>query len=969
MTNYTCTIVSHTHWDREWYLPFQVFRLRLVELVDTVLETLQGDPDFQAFTLDGQAIILEDYLEIRPEREDELRALVQAGRLLIGPWYVLPDEFLISGEALIRNLILGRRVSTRFGPPMTVGYTPDPFGHISQLPQILKGVGIDSAVFKRGLSDEPAILAWEAPDGSRVLAIYLREGYDNFAHLPDEVDGFCQSLQRQIDLLGRHSPVRTLLLMNGTDHMFPQPFLPRLIRQARDQFDNINLRHGTLSEFISEVRTEVDLDALQVVRGELRSSHRHHLLPGVLSTRMWIKQRNARSQALLERHAEPLAAIAGFFGGPDYRGQLRAAWSLLLKNHAHDSICGCSIDQVHEEMRPRFDGADQIAEEIAGQCLDFLARRIDTRPQGRAESMEADLTIHVSMLERGQAGLLAVVVFNPVPGTASDVVSVNVPPPPSGCAYRLRDDTSQTVPFRWVHLPEATLETWTRPQAEIETLLTELEMGHLLGRAIQDLHFHYQPTSDHADMTVVLTGSGSPDMTALYRWLAIVRAKISTATINEIVVHACLDSYAGFTFIATSVPGLGYRTFWLETVTAEAPPSISPVEQRPGRSIENEFFRIIADSDGRITLHDKRTGDEFRGLHRFLDNGDAGDEYTHCPPDRDQVVQEAGEPLNIVSVNAGPLGQALQVNQVFRLPAGLSSDRRSRSEETVDLPIRSRIWLRPGVPRVDIETSVDNTAQDHRLRVSFPTGIPVDHVLAEGQFDIVLRRVAQAGEGLTHLAGWAEQPVPTRPHGAFVAAQGLDGHGLLLANRGLPEYEALEQGGQVTLDLTLLRCVGWLSRDDFPCREGQAGPQLATPGAQCLGPATFHYSLIPFTKLAVAVREAHLFNAGFRAVAVPVSGGELSSLGQWVAIEPNTLFLTCLKPSENGAGLILRLFNGLDEPVEGRLKMYLPVAAAGRVNLLEQAQSDLVSDAEGAFVFGVRGKEIVSIRVEADRSD
>lgn len=968
MKEYTCTIVSHTHWDREWYLPFQVFRLRLVELVDTVLEMLGRDPDFRAFTLDGQAILLEDYLEVRPEREDELRSFVQGGRLLIGPWYVLPDEFLVSGEALIRNLILGRRICGRFGPVMDVGYTPDPFGHISQLPQILRGVGIDTAVFKRGLSEEPTVLEWEAPDGSRVLTIYLREGYDNFAHLPDDVRGFRRLLQRQIDVQRQHSPVRSLLMMNGTDHMFPQPFLPRLIREAEEELDNVKLRHGTLPEFISDVRAEVDLDQLNVVRGELRSSQRHHLLPGVLSTRMWIKQRNARSQTLLESHAEPLAGLTRLLGGHDYRGQLRAAWRLLLKNHAHDSICGCSIDQVHEEMRPRFDGTDQIANEIAVQCLDFLARRIDTRMQGRGESVEADRAFDVRMLGGGQEGL-AVVVFNPVPGTATDEVSINVPPPPSGCAYRLRDDTGQAVPYRWAHLPEATIETWTRSQSEIEALLTELEMGHLLGRALRDLHFHHQPTSEHADMTVVLTGAGSPDMTALYWWLATVRARISTTTINEIVIRACLDSDAGLTFAASSVPGPGYRTFWLETVAAEGSPSVSLVEQREGRSIENEFFRIIADSDGSVTLHDKRTGDEFRGLHRFLDNGDAGDEYNHCPPDRDQVIQEPAQPPKIVFLEAGPLGQALQVQQILRLPTRLTPDRSARSEETVDLPIRSRIWLRPGVPRVDIESIVDNTAQDHRLRVSFPTGIPVDHVLAEGQFDILVRRPSHTGDGGRKLAGWAEQPVPTRPQCAYVAARTPDGPGLLIANRGLPEYEAREDGGGITLVLTLLRCVGWLSRDDFPCRNGQAGPQLATPGGQCIGQATFHYSLIPFKELKEAAREAHVFNAGFRAIAVPVAEGVLESSCPIVKIEPDSLQLTALKPSEDGSGMVLRIFNSEDEPVQARISFGVPVTAAHRVNLLEEIQADLPVHSKASLDLKVRGKEIVSIRVESDPPD
>ena len=180
----TLHLISHTHWDREWYLTFQQFRLKLVHLIDNLLDLLDSDADFKYFMLDGQTIVLDDYLLMRPERADDLRRHIRKGRLLIGPWYILPDEFLVSPEATIRNLLEGERTCRRFGAKMMSGYLPDPFGHIGQMPQILRGFGIESACLWRGLSDEPCEFWWQASDGSSVLMAYLRESYSNAALLP-----------------------------------------------------------------------------------------------------------------------------------------------------------------------------------------------------------------------------------------------------------------------------------------------------------------------------------------------------------------------------------------------------------------------------------------------------------------------------------------------------------------------------------------------------------------------------------------------------------------------------------------------------------------------------------------------------------------------------------------------------------------------------------------------------------------
>jgi mannosylglycerate hydrolase len=229
----TLHLVSHTHWDREWYLTFQQFRFKLVNLVDDLLHLMETDLNYKRFMLDGQTIILNDYLQIRPEREAELRLLIQEGRLLIGPWYVLPDEFLVSSEAIVRNLLEGMRISQHFGPRMKVGYIPDPFGHIGQMPQILVGFGIQTACLRRGLDDQPCELWWHAPDGTSILLAYLRDGYDNAAALPvSDLEAFVDGIKKIYRSLSHHCATSHVLLMQGTDHMFPQPGTSRAIAYA-----------------------------------------------------------------------------------------------------------------------------------------------------------------------------------------------------------------------------------------------------------------------------------------------------------------------------------------------------------------------------------------------------------------------------------------------------------------------------------------------------------------------------------------------------------------------------------------------------------------------------------------------------------------------------------------------------------------------------------------------------------------
>ncbi|HZC78576.1 MAG TPA: hypothetical protein VE258_12570, partial [Ktedonobacterales bacterium] len=229
-------LVPHTHWDREWYLTFQQFRMRLVHAVDKLLEVLEKDPAYAFFMLDGQTIVLDDYLEVRPENMERLQALARQGRILVGPWYLQPDEFLVGGESLIRNLQVGFRMGQAYGGVMPIGYVPDTFGHIAQLPQILRGFGLDNAVYWRGVPPEITMspFRWAAPDGTEVLTLWLNDefGYSNAARLPLNAEALLARVTLTANRLRPSVAARTLLLMNGTDHMEPEDGLTTVLAEA-----------------------------------------------------------------------------------------------------------------------------------------------------------------------------------------------------------------------------------------------------------------------------------------------------------------------------------------------------------------------------------------------------------------------------------------------------------------------------------------------------------------------------------------------------------------------------------------------------------------------------------------------------------------------------------------------------------------------------------------------------------------
>ncbi|MBI5667887.1 MAG: hypothetical protein HZC41_07745 [Chloroflexi bacterium] len=393
MVHYQATLVSHTHWDRAWYCTFQEYRIRLVKLVDKLLDILRDQPDFRVFMLDGQMSVLEDYLEARPGQAAELKALCRSGRIQVGPWYVLADEFLVSPEALIRNLQVGRRMGEEFGGVMPIGYVPDGFGHIAQLPQILRGFGIDNAFFWRGMGQEGDRLGteftWCAPDGSGVTAILMPWGYHNVTNLGYgihwgdvsemvfDMELAQEKIARAVDKLKPMANTDALLLMNGIDHAEPEPRIPQIIAEANRRLSNVTISQGTLADHLERVRASGV--ALPEFEGEFRWGRYSEILQGVYSTRIHLKQQNHAGETLLEKYVEPITALAWLSGADVLDGTsdlVNLAWHWLLLNHPHDDIYGSGIDEVHHEMLYRFSQSRQIGEALVRDNLRLLARQI-----------------------------------------------------------------------------------------------------------------------------------------------------------------------------------------------------------------------------------------------------------------------------------------------------------------------------------------------------------------------------------------------------------------------------------------------------------------------------------------------------------------------------------------------------------------------------------------------------------------
>jgi len=708
MTARRIAIVPHTHWDREWYKSYQDFRLALVELIDTLIPLLERDASYPHFMLDGQMAVVDDYLEVRPEAEERLRALGAAGRLSMGPWYILMDEFLASGETIVRNLQMGMLRGSAFGGTMDVGYLPDMFGHIAQMPQILRLAGFRDAVVWRGVPSEVTknAFVWEAPDGSAVRAEYLPVGYGNGAALPDDAKALVRRTADHLDEVGGLVP-GDLLCMNGSDHLMPQPWLGRVVAEANDLQDDFRFEVTSLQDYLEGTTT----DGLVVVQGELRSGFRANMLMGVTSNRVDVKRQGALAERELERRAEPLAALFQTVEAYPAR-QLELAWREMVRNSAHDSICACSVDDVVDAVLHRYAEARAIGAGLADRSVKDFGR---------------------SLAEPGPS------VLNPSPRARSGVVELVVPAEgPAPAKVQVLSERSG--------LPGSMV-------LDANTVRTVL--GMLQGPRIDDdawVHeIRIEDTDEGIDVTLAVGTEERPNVPIaeakqdLYTRLgarpdAMVRVAMEQPSTRKIVART------------GEVAGYGWTAF--EPAELEHPVEVNETEGSV--VLANGLVRVEIDPvGGTFAL------DGVAGYGRLVDGGDLGDSYNYSPPQRDSVV-DTPQSVTVRVDEPGPVRARARITTTYVWPDhvdGTSQERVGEQRVAVDTDVE----LRADDPVVRVTTSFVNPSGDHRLRVHLPLPEPAHQSHAESAFAVVTR-------GLTAEGRVDEFGLPTAPSNRFVTA-------------------------------------------------------------------------------------------------------------------------------------------------------------------------------------------------------
>jgi mannosylglycerate hydrolase len=384
-------VVSHTHWDREWYHSAGRFQHRLVALVD---ELLDDPPTGQAsFLLDGQAILLDDYLAIRPERRADLSDMLRTGRLEAGPWYVLADELIPGGEALVRNLLAGRDAlrSVRADAPPVL-YCPDAFGHPAALPDLASGFGLPLIVVWRGYGGRRSpvgdVVRWRAPGGGETVLHHLApEGYELGSSLPVDPDDAEARWRRLEEILTPRATLGVTLLPNGADHHARQRDHRRAIAALVDAARPATLIESSLRAVADTIVGEAGGRALPVVEGELRDSYGYTwTLQGTLASRASQKRENARLECQLVRDVEPWIALASDGGDDRTRALLRACWRRLLEGQPHDTLCGTSIDAVAVALDARHaDVADRATALRDDAVWALIGHDVDAARQAQRE--------------------------------------------------------------------------------------------------------------------------------------------------------------------------------------------------------------------------------------------------------------------------------------------------------------------------------------------------------------------------------------------------------------------------------------------------------------------------------------------------------------------------------------------------------------------------------------------------------
>ena len=913
MMKTTVHIISHSHWDREWYQSFETHRMKLIELVDNILDKAENDPEFGGFFLDGQVIAIDDYLEIRPEKRAQVEKCIREGKIQTGPWYILQDEFLTSGEACVRNLQVGMQEAEQYGAVGNVGYFPDAFGNAGQMPQVLKQAGMEAVVFGRGVKpigpnnevtggqyeSTYSEMMWESPDGTKLPGILFANWYNNGVEIPvDEAEAKVYWDKKLADAR-KFAATHQLLLMNGCDHQPLQKNITEAIRVARKLYPDIEFIHSDFKKYVEAMEKEIS-ENFSTVKGELTSQETdgRWTLANTASSWIGLKQDNRAGETALERKAEPAAAMAQVFGKTYPEDQMTYSWKKLMQNHPHDSICGCSVDEVNEEMKTRFAKSRQVADAIYEESVEYLTNKVNT----------AALP--------GDGEKIPFVVWNTSGTAKTQVVEKEI--------HVFRDYNL----FVWDGYEAA-------EQVELPAMVLRDADGNEVPAKIADAGIAF--------------GYDLPDDRFRQPYMA-----------KKVRV----------TFEA-EVPALGYRTYYLET--AEQLQNVDVVSG-DANVLENDAMKVVVNEDGSYSLLDKKTGRTYENLGCYEDTGDMGNEYIYIQDTGKQVISTKGRKAEVSCVERNAFRTVVEIRHKMMVPSGMDEELQrqremcidpytrvaNRSFELVEMDVKTVLTLEKSAKGLRVATTICNQAKDHRVRVIFPTGLHASTHMADSAFEVV-RRNNRHNDTWTNPCGCERQQ-------CFAAMEDEKG-GLLVANRGLYEYEILEEQ-ENAIAVTLLRCVAEMGDWGY----------FPTPKAQQLGTFCLEFEVVPYAagETGTAFEEGYAFQQDLTVAQAGLERAFLRKPGQvkpeliegklplemsFLTFEGNGIHMTAFKKGQKKDDLFVRFVNHMEQGEILSFKKEDWMKEVYRSNVIEEKDNVLTPDADGIYHVSLREFEIATFGV------
>jgi hypothetical protein len=899
-------VYLHFHWDREWFLTASTARALLLDRVRKTLSALESG-ELPSFYLDGQAVVLEDLIEIEPEFGPRIKAAMSLGKLSAGPWYVLPDQSLVGGESLVRNLKLGIEITSRFGNSTMTGYNPDTFCHVQDLPRILQGMGIDTAIVLRGVPPLPGtnVFWWDSPDGSRVLTYLLNKGLTHQVfHKTADGREIAKDLMARWDLGSADDTTAPMLYSAGGEGMQPPGDLAHKLASVNANLPkNCQAKVVSIDEFLNSFEHWAAGKALPEIVGELRDNRSinerfpAYILDGVSSTRLYLKRDNALSEHRLVRLIEPFFAMLHAKGIMAYpEGELRHVWKLLIQNHPHDSICGCSIDTVHQEMRTR---TQQLQTFLDG--LEMLAAEKIAEHANKGTNSDGKLS----------SALPVTTGLQPTdPDNGYDRLLIQNT---SGYAQRA------PVKMTWYTDPE---KPSSLPSVEVQ-LESQTDCPNLL--------FH--------------SGGG-------FYYKKVRRFDGWLYPESEVPAMGSIESrWIGAQGIAPAIPQSANAGAQIKDATS--------IQSAQSSEIDNGLLKARVDSAGNLVVVINNSGGKEREItlrHDICDVGDGGDSYNFDPLLNDTEV--IAEFISVKKGKEGPLLASLLLNYTLDIPEGLDTKTvseddlgKGRSKELIKHTIQTEITLKKGVPILFFNTTFENRSADHRLSVRLHTGRPVRESWSECHFSIARRVTPVARPELPVPVGHEVLPE------SFFCQRFFILQGQVFFNLGLPEYRTAEDYAEITL----LRSVSWLSRGRLRTRGGGAGPWDATPEANCFGLNRCEYAWaflgeseqgrLADEQIIQSYKLADLFEGRLVAHAI----GNFTDANEQSLITITNPAIYLASTYIDHGKLYLRLLNITATSQTTNLKSALPLVAVAKVSLSGKNPKPLTisKEAKGATTFSL----------------